>query len=141
MSLAERIQKAWHDQAKWLIVLRPLSWLYRAVFLWQKNSKSKDAYRAPVPVMIIGNITVGGSGKTPLIIALVEYLQSKNIKVGVISRGYGGKGEFPLLVTLDSTPEQVGDEPTLIVRRTHVPMAVGPKSSTCNRIVITTSSH
>lgn len=126
MSLAERIQKAWHDQAKWLIVLRPLSWLYRAVFLWQKNSKSKDAYRAPVPVMIIGNITVGGSGKTPLIIALVEYLQSKNIKVGVISRGYGGKGEFPLLVTLDSTPEQVGDEPTLIVRRTHVPMAVGP---------------
>ena len=136
MSLAEQVQKAWHDQAKWLIVLRPLSWLYRAVFLWQKNSKSKDAYRAPVPVMIIGNITVGGSGKTPLIIALVEYLQSKNIKVGVISRGYGakggggkgvdGKGEFPLLVTSDSTPDQVGDEPTLIVQRTHVPMAVGP---------------
>ncbi|MFC3901970.1 lipid-A-disaccharide kinase [Acinetobacter marinus] len=126
MSLAEQIQKAWHDQAKWLVVLRPFSWLYRAIFLWQKTSKSKHAYRAPVPVMISGNITVGGSGKTPLIIALVEYLQSKSIKVGVISRGYGGKGEFPLLVTSDSTPEQVGDEPTLIVQRTHVPMAVGP---------------
>ena len=59
MSLAEQIQKAWQNQANWLIVLRPLSWLYRAVFLWQKHNQSKNAYRAPVPVMIIGNITVG----------------------------------------------------------------------------------
>lgn len=136
MSLAEQIQKAWQNQANWLIVLRPLSWLYRAVFLWQKHNQSKNAYRAPVPVMIIGNITVGGSGKTPLIIALVEYLQFKNIKVGVISRGYGGKGEFPLLVTLDSTPIQVGDEPTLIVQRTHVPMAVGPNRQHATELLL-----
>lgn len=126
MSLADKIQQAWAQQSGWLLLLRPLSWLYRGVFLLQKNSKLKTAYRAPVPVMIIGNITVGGSGKTPLIISLVKYLQQKNIKVGVISRGYGGQGEFPALVTMSSLASQVGDEPTLIVQQTQVPMAVGP---------------
>ena len=125
-SLAEKIQNAWQQQSKWLVLLRPLSWLYRGVFLMQKNAKQKSAYRAPVPVMIIGNITVGGSGKTPLIISLVKYLQAQNIKVGVISRGYGGQGDFPALVTKSSLASQVGDEPTLIVQQTQVPMAVGP---------------
>lgn len=127
MSLATFIQNAWQKQASWLVLLRPLSWLYRAVFLWQKASKSKQAYRAKVPVMIIGNITVGGSGKTPLIIALVRYLQQHQVKVGVISRGYGGKGEFPALVNDASLPSQVGDEPMLIYQATRVPVAVGAK--------------
>lgn len=126
MGLSEKIQKAWSDQAKWLIVFRPLSWLYRGIFLLQKQSKQKHAYRAPVPVMIIGNITVGGSGKTPLIISLVKYLQDRHVRAGVISRGYGGKGVFPALVLSDSLASQVGDEPTLIVQSTQVPMAVGP---------------
>ena len=126
MSLADQIQRAWQQQASWLVLLRPLSWLYRGVFLLQKNSKLKHAYRASVPVMIIGNITVGGSGKTPLIITLVQHLQQQNIKVGVISRGYGGKGPFPMLVKQGALPSQVGDEPSLIVQQTQVPMAVGP---------------
>ena len=75
--------------------------------------------------MVIGNITVGGSGKTPLLIKLVSYLQNKNIRVGVISRGYGGKGPFPAYVDLESVPNVVGDEPCLIVQSTHVPMVVG----------------
>lgn len=126
MSLADKIQQAWAKQSAWLVLLRPLSWLYRAVFLAQKNSKQKTAYRAPVPVMIIGNITVGGSGKTPLIIHLVKYLQQQNIKVGVISRGYGGQGVFPALVASNAQASQVGDEPVLIVQHTQVPMVVGP---------------
>lgn len=127
MSLATFIQNAWQKQASWLVLLRPLSWLYRAIFLWQKSNKSQHAYRASVPVMIIGNITVGGSGKTPLIIALVRYLQQHQIKVGVISRGYGGKGVFPAIVTENSLPSQVGDEPMLIYQATHAPVAVGAK--------------
>lgn len=127
MSLATWIQNAWQKQASWLVLLRPLSWLYRGVFLWQKASKSKQAYRAKVPVMIIGNITVGGSGKTPLIIALVKYLQQQQVKVGVVSRGYGGKGRFPALVNDTSLPSQVGDEPMLIYQATRVPVAVGAK--------------
>lgn len=129
MALAQLIQQAWHRQAKWLVLLRPLSWLYRAGFLLNQTLYQKGlkrAYRAPVPVMVIGNITVGGSGKTPLLIQLVNYLHSQGIRVGVISRGYGGRGPFPAWVDLDATPEQVGDEPCLIVQSTEAPMAVGP---------------
>ena len=128
MSVAQLIQNAWNKQAKWLIVFRPLSILYSSVSqlnksLYQKGIK--QSYTAPVPVMVIGNITVGGSGKTPLLIHLVDYLHKQNVRVGVISRGYGGKGPFPAYVGVDSLPEQVGDEPCLIVQSTGVPMAVG----------------
>lgn len=126
MNLAQKIQHAWQQQSAWLIFLRPLSWLYWAIFLLQKYRQQKTAYRAPIPVMVIGNITVGGSGKTPLIIRLVKYLQQHDIKVGVISRGYGGQGIFPALVTSKSLAIDVGDEPVLIVQSTQVPMAVGP---------------
>lgn len=128
MSIAQLIQDAWNKQAKWLIVLRPLSWIYRAGFLLNKKLYQmgiKSSYQAPVPVMVIGNITVGGSGKTPLLIQLVNYLHSQNVRVGVISRGYGGKGPFPAYVDLESVPEIVGDEPCLIVQSTGVPMVVG----------------
>lgn len=128
MSIAQLIQDAWNNQAKWLIVLRPLSWIYRAGFLLNKKLYQmgiKSSYQAPIPVMVIGNITVGGSGKTPLLIQLVNYLHSQNVRVGVISRGYGGKGPFPAYVDLESVPEIVGDEPCLIVQSTGVPMVVG----------------
>lgn len=128
MSFAQFIQDAWNRQAKWLIVLRPLSWIYRGGFLLNKKLYQcgvKASYQSPVPVMVIGNITVGGSGKTPLLIQLVNYLQSQNVRVGVISRGYGGKGPFPAYVDLESLPEVVGDEPCLIVQSTGVPMVVG----------------
>ena len=128
MSIAQLIQDAWNKQAKWLIVLRPLAWLYRGGLLLNKKLYQmgiKSSYQAAVPVMVIGNITVGGSGKTPLLIQLVSYLQNKNIRVGVISRGYGGKGPFPAYVDLESVPDVVGDEPCLIVQSTGVPMVVG----------------
>ncbi|NNH00334.1 tetraacyldisaccharide 4'-kinase [Acinetobacter sp. ANC 5414] len=128
MSIAQFIQDAWNKQAKWLIVLRPLTWIYRGGFLLNKKLYQmgiKSSYQAPVPVMVIGNITVGGSGKTPLLIQLVNYLHSQNVRVGVISRGYGGKGPFPAYVDLESVPEIVGDEPCLIVQSTGVPMVVG----------------
>lgn len=124
MSLAEKIQQAWQQQAKWLVLLRPLSWVYRVVFVWQRARQQKTAYKAAVPVMIIGNITVGGSGKTPLIIQLVNFLQQHQVRVGVISRGYGGQGPFPALVDSTALASEVGDEPRLIVDQTAVPMAV-----------------
>lgn len=129
MSIAQSIQDAWQRQAKWLMLLRPLSYVYRAAFILNKYSYQsgfKKVYQAPVPVMVIGNITVGGSGKTPLLIALVKYLTKRGLRVAVISRGYGGAGPFPTLVGSDATPEQVGDEPCLIMQSTGVAMAVGP---------------
>ncbi len=128
--LKQWLPAAWQRQAGWLALLLPLSALYGAVTGLMRLSYRlgfQQVYRAPVPVMVIGNITVGGSGKTPLIIHLVRYLQSNfQLQVGVISRGYGGQAGFPALVTASSTADQVGDEPVLIVQQTGVPMAVAP---------------
>lgn len=121
---------AWQKQAFWLWLLIPIAWLYRGVTWLHKKIYQigiKKIYYPPVPVIVVGNITAGGSGKTPLLIASVHYLQAKHIHVGVISRGYGGEiRQMPCLVTPYSTPSQVGDEPCLIVQSTHVPMAVCP---------------
>ncbi|MEO9300304.1 tetraacyldisaccharide 4'-kinase [Acinetobacter pittii] len=143
MSLAQLIQNAWNKQSSWLIALRPLSCLYRAGFLLNRNlynSGFKQVYKAPVPVMVIGNITVGGSGKTPLLIQLVNYLQQHNIKVGVISRGYGGNGPFPMLVTSGGQVAQAGDEPALIVQATSVAMAVGPNRQAAIELLLASTS-
>lgn len=129
MSLATVFPKAWSEQAWWLYLLFPLSLLYFISIKTRRYAYHMGwfkSYRAPLPVMIIGNITVGGSGKTPLIIELVDFLQKAcHLKVGVISRGYGGKGPFPSLVNAQSTADAVGDEPVLIVQQTGVAMAVG----------------
>lgn len=83
--------------------------------------------RLEVPVIIVGNITAGGSGKTPLVTALISLLKEKGYKPGIISRGYGGKASvWPQQVRPDSDPVMVGDEPVLLARNCQVPMAVGP---------------
>lgn len=136
---------AWQKKAWWLWLLLPLSWLYRAVFWLNKKAYQlglKKIFYPPVPVIVIGNITAGGSGKTPFLIALVQYLQAKNIQVAVISRGYGGNThQMPCLVTLQSTPNQVGDEPCLIVQSCQingktVPMAVCPNRGQAIELIL-----
>lgn len=123
------LTNAWQHNRP-LSALTPLSRLYGVISQHKKDAYltgKKDRYYADVPVLVIGNITVGGSGKTPLIIELVRHLQKNGIKVGVISRGYGGHAPMPSLVTQDSLPSQVGDEPCLIVQKTHAPTAVAPE--------------
>ena len=130
MSIETTITRAWQRQAAWLWLLLPFSWLYALLMLVRRQAYKIGVftnYRAPIPVMVIGNITVGGSGKTPLIIALVRHLQQQGIKVGVISRGYGGdSSQMPALVSAESSPKVVGDEPCLIVNMTRAAMAVCP---------------
>lgn len=130
MSIETAITRAWQRKAAWLWLLLPISWLYGLLTLLRRQAYRIgmfSSFRAPVPIMVIGNITVGGSGKTPLIITLVNYLQQRDIKVGVISRGYGGdSSQMPALVTKESLPSTVGDEPCLIVNVTAAPMAVCP---------------
>lgn len=82
--------------------------------------------RLPVPVIVVGNLTVGGTGKTPLVIWLVEFLREKGFQPGVISRGYGGRVTRPTAVNAASDPAVVGDEPVLIARRLACPLWVGP---------------
>nr|WP_306309711.1 tetraacyldisaccharide 4'-kinase [Vibrio sp. D401a] len=111
-------------------LLWPLSLLFGAISKskrQQYQSGKKRAYKAPVPVVVVGNITAGGNGKTPVVVWLVEQLQQLGFKPGVVSRGYGAKAPHYPLILDDNTPaKHCGDEPKLIYRRTGAPVAVDP---------------
>lgn len=100
---------------------RVLTGLRRVLYRigWLKST------RLPVPVIIVGNVFIGGTGKTPLTIWLVDALRQHGWRPGIISRGYGAKDAAARLVSIDSVPEQVGDEPLLMARRTSCPVMVG----------------
>lgn len=135
IDLRTALPNAWARQSSWLLWLLPLSALYAMVTGLQRTLyrlNIKKIYQSPVPVMVIGNITVGGSGKTPLLIELVRYLtEEQKINVGVISRGYGGNETiFPHIVQPNDLAESVGDEPLLIVQQTGVALSVGSNRQT-----------
>ncbi|TDN64668.1 tetraacyldisaccharide 4'-kinase [Scandinavium goeteborgense] len=127
------IARIWSGESPLWLLLLPLSWLYglvSGVIRLSYRLGIKQAWRAPVPVAVVGNLTAGGNGKTPVAIWLVEQLQQHGIKAGVVSRGYGGKAaRYPLLLTSDTTPDEAGDEPVLIYQRTGAPVAVSPSRS------------
>ncbi|PSU24388.1 tetraacyldisaccharide 4'-kinase [Photobacterium kishitanii] len=103
----------------------------------QYANGKKIAYRAPVPVVIVGNITAGGNGKTPVVVWLVEQLLAQGLKPGVVSRGYGGKAPYyPYFVDHDTSTNIAGDEPVLIRRRTGVPVAVAPVRSDAVKLLL-----
>ncbi len=127
------IARIWSGESPLWLLLLPLSWLYGlvsgAIRLCYRLG-IKKAWRASVPVVVVGNLTAGGNGKTPVVIWLVEQLRQRGVRVGVVSRGYGGKAErYPLLLDQQTTTEQAGDEPVLIYQRTGAPVAVSPVRS------------
>ena len=130
MTFRDSLLRGWQHKNSLSYVLWPLSVLYRALFFVHKTLYAwgiLSSYKASVPVIVVGNLTVGGTGKTPLVIYLVELLREQGFKPAVISRGYHGKAsKYPLLLTPDTNAVESGDEPALIVQRTGVPMAVGP---------------
>lgn len=134
------IARIWSGKSSLYLLLLPLSWLYGlvsgAIRLSYKLGLRK-AWRSPVPVVVVGNLTAGGNGKTPVVIWLVEQLQSRGIRVGVVSRGYGGKAErYPLILTPATDTTQAGDEPVLIYQRTGAPVAVAPERSAAVKALI-----
>lgn len=131
------IEQLWYGRhpLKYLLypLLWPLSLVYGAVSARrrQKYQTGKSAsYRAPVPVVVVGNITAGGNGKTPVVVWLVERLQQLGYRPGVVSRGYGARAPYyPLLVEPTTPATHCGDEPKLIAQRTGAPVAVSPVRS------------
>lgn len=127
------IARIWSGESPLWLLLLPLSWLYGLVsgairLLYRLGLKR--VWRAPVPVVVVGNLTAGGNGKTPVVIWLVEQLQKRGIRPGVVSRGYGGKAvQYPLLLTAETVTAEAGDEPVLIFQRTGAPVAVSPVRS------------
>jgi tetraacyldisaccharide 4'-kinase len=127
MALADTLQASWYGTRGAPIWTYPLAWLYgaltalrRALYRigWLRST------RLAVPVVVVGNLTAGGTGKTPLTLALVEALIARGWRPGVVSRGYGGTQREPALLGDDPDPAQFGDEPCLI-RASGVPVAVG----------------
>ncbi len=120
----------WYSHSKIAYLLLPFSFLFWLIstirrFLFQSGIIS--AYKAPVPVVIVGNLSVGGNGKTPVVIWLVQQLQARGLTCGVISRGYGSRSDvYPLLVNAETDPIQGGDEPVLIAKRTGAPVCISP---------------
>ena len=106
------------------MLLWPLTLVYRAL-RWLHLAVQAPARRLPVPVLVVGNLIVGGAGKTPTVIALVQLLRAHGHRPGVISRGHGRRSQGLQAVGNDSPAELVGDEPLLIHRRTGVPCWVG----------------
>jgi tetraacyldisaccharide 4'-kinase len=126
------LQRVWYDRhAQWLsFLLLPLSWLFGALVACRRA-----AYRAGLlsrvrvgrPVVVIGNVTVGGTGKTPFTIWLATQLQAKGARVGIVLRGYGGSSsQWPRDVSSDSAPDEVGDEAVLLASRTGAIVVAGP---------------
>lgn len=125
----EVIQKAWRRKnAVFYCVLIPLSWIFALLTLLRRSAYQFNvlkSYQLPVPVIIVGNIHMGGSGKTPVVIWLVQQLKLRGYHPAVISRGYGGSAKLPTAVNANSDPEVVGDEPVLIANRCDCPIWVG----------------
>ena len=127
------IERIWSGRSALYLLLLPFSLLYGLIATAIRLSYRtglRRAWRAPVPVVVVGNLTAGGNGKTPVVIWLVEQLQRRGLRVGVVSRGYGGKAErYPLLLTATTSTQEAGDEPVLIAQRTGAPVAVAPVRS------------
>ena len=107
--------------------LRVLARIFAALSARRRRRLQRLQRKLPVPVVVVGNISVGGTGKTPMVVWLVEQLRAMGLSPGLVSRGYGGTArQWPQLVDQHSDPVLVGDEPVLLVRRTGCAMAVGP---------------
>lgn len=123
-----RFERIWYGDTQ-----PPFAWRLAASLYAGVTSLRRRLYRNGIlrthridkPVIVVGNLTAGGTGKTPLTIALIDALRTRGIRAGVVSRGYGGSERGPLLVDQATGPAQVGDEPLLIHLRTHAPVAIG----------------
>lgn len=133
MSLARRWVSAAYRGSAWLYPLRPLAALYGHIMERRRQayaSGKKTTWRAPVPVIVVGNITLGGTGKSPLVAWLVRWLSLQGYTPGIITRGYGGQAAcYPLRVTPQTPVAQSGDEPLMLVQQTGVAVVADPDRS------------
>lgn len=140
MNLAQRWLEAAYQGSAWLAPLRPLGALYGRLMRRRNNAyrKGKRAvWKAPVIVIVVGNITLGGTGKSPIVAWLVRWLTAQGFTPGIVTRGYGGNAaHYPLSVTPDTNVEESGDEPLMLAQQTGVPVVADPQRARGARALI-----
>jgi len=139
-AFSQKLVDSWNKPVGFFWILWPIEVFY-ILFISTRRALYRfnifPIYRAPCPVVIVGNITVGGSGKTPVVIELGKKLQRRGLRVGVISRGYGSKRKSqPLIVNSDSKPLECGDEPLLIFSKANCPVVVHKSRSRAAELLI-----
>ena len=138
MTRQQRLEAAWYGQGRAPWWAAPLSGIYRAITALRRGLYRAGMLRATrvgVPVIVVGNLTAGGTGKTPLTIALAIHLRAAGWRPGVVSRGYGGSEPGPLLLGEKPDPARVGDEPCLI-HTSGVPVAIGRKRAAAAALLV-----
>ena len=121
--------EAWRKNSGWLKLLLPFSYLFQVLIFFRRIvlsvNKRPDSFK--VPIIVVGNITVGGAGKTPLIVSIASQLASLGFKPGIVSRGYGADPpKYPFSVAANESPSLSGDEPLLIAKKTNLPVVIDP---------------
>lgn len=123
--LRRSVERQWYTRPGWLWCLLPLTWLFRFASMRRRKKQGRAAYHSSLPVVVIGNISVGGTGKTPAIIALAKTLHSRGHRPVIVSRGYGAANQFARVLPVGASAADYGDEPVLISAATGCPVVVG----------------
>lgn len=134
------LERCWYGCCRYRFLLVPLSLIFFLLVCWRRLAYRAGLFgvrRLPVPVIVVGNLGVGGSGKTPLTLRIVQWLAELGYHPGILSRGYGGRARAPMPVKADSDPALVGDEPVLLARRAACPVWVGRKRAEAGRQLLT----
>ncbi len=130
MAIDLQLQRLWYGKSRLVWLLLPFSWIFGALVelrRWCFDRGLFKRFSVGIPVIVVGNLTVGGTGKTPLVIWLANFLFAQKRKVAVITRGYGGQSDqWPQRVKPGSDPVQVGDEAVLIAQQTQAIVIAGP---------------
>lgn len=131
----------WYGHHPLSRLLLPLSWLYRAVVSVRRHAYRQcwlPTRRLGVPVIVVGNLTVGGTGKTPLVLWLADFLRRQGFRPGIVTRGYAGarQGDGPRCVGAASDPFEMGDEAVLLARRSGCPVASGADRASAAQMLI-----
>lgn len=140
MNLAQRWLEAAYQGSAWLAPLRPLGALYGRIMNRRNNAYrtgKRAVWHAPVIVIVVGNITLGGTGKSPIVAWLVRWLAAQGYTPGIVTRGYGGSAaHYPLTVTPDTNVTESGDEPLMLAQQTGVPVVADPQRARGARALI-----
>ncbi len=135
------VERLWYGERRYAaLALLPFAWVYAGLMRCRRCAYRRGLLRThklPVPVIVVGNLSVGGAGKTPLVLWLTHFLASRGYRPGIVSRGYGGRSAaWPRAVTAASDPREVGDEPILLARRGAAPVAVDPDRHRAARFLL-----